>query len=684
MNAADLATALGGARREGGAWRARCPAHDDHDPSLGIAISDGKLLVHCRSGCSQEAVLDALRQRGLWREPEPERNGGGIKRKIVASYNYRDASGNLHYQVVRFDPKDFRQRRPNGAPDAWLWNMTGVEPLPYRLPEMMAYPVATVFIVEGEKDVDNFGELGLIATCNHGGAGKWRSEISRHLTGRDIVILPDNDEPGRAHASDVAAKLAGIAAQVRILELPGLPAKGDVSDWIAAGGTAGELERLASAARPNGKDAANVQRKTNLPIITVTTGERHKAADAGIAAVTPAILDRALGQAARWQRLNPKADEMTRIDPPRLVVAQILDMVGEWPFPPLAGVIGCPTLRPDGSLLTAEGYDPATGLVLRSALAMPVSQTPTRSDAECAITLLNELLAEFPFADAASKAVALSMLMTPVLRGAMPTAPMHLVTAPEAGTGKSYLADVAAMIATGERIAAVAVAPNPEETEKRLIGSALSGYPVIGLDNCRDTLAGDFLCQVTERPLLQLRALGKSDKIRVANTFTVFANGNNVAVADDMVRRTIRCALDANVENPELRTFRGDPLATVRRNRGKYVAACLIIARAYLAAGMPGRLPPLPSYEAWSDRVRSGSAKSIPSQRWRCCGPPIPSATNAPACSLAGATTSESSGIIPSPNSSNLLTQIAQTYAPHSSTSPKSAQHQPVRSSRAA
>ena len=104
-------------------------------------------------------------------------------------------------------------------------------------------------------------------------------------------------------------------------------------------------------------------------------------------------------------------------------------------------------------------------------------------------------------------------------------------------------------------------APYPDETEKTLVGSALAGHPIIASDNCRDTLSGDFLCQVTERPLLQLRALGKSDKIRVANTFTTFANGNNVAVADDLVRRTICCALDANVENPECRTFAGDPLA---------------------------------------------------------------------------------------------------------------------------
>jgi len=325
----------------------------------------------------------------------------------------------------------------------------------------------------------------------------------------------------------------------------------------------------------------------------------------GIAAVTHAILDRELGRAADWRRKS-KQGKTVAIDPPQPVVRQILDMAGEWPFPSITGVIGCPTLRPNGSILSNEGYDRETGLVLFSTIKMPpIAPNPTRQDAEEALALLIELLSEFPFADRPSQAVALSMIMTSVLRGAMEVAPLHLVTAPEPGTGKSYLADLISMIATGERAAAFAVAPKPEETEKRLVGSAPAGYPVISLDNCRGVLEGDFLCQITERPLLQLRALGKSDTMRVSNAFTVLANGNNVGLADDLVRRTIRCALDADTEKPESRTFRKDPLATVRRDRGAYIAACLTIARAYIVAGTPNRLAPLPSYPGWSDLVRS-------------------------------------------------------------------------------
>jgi putative DNA primase/helicase len=326
----------------------------------------------------------------------------------------------------------------------------------------------------------------------------------------------------------------------------------------------------------------------------------------GIVPVTDAILDRALGQSVPWVRFDVRTKKHVAIDPPKPVVQQILGMVDEWPFPPLRGIIQCPTLRRDGSLLDAEGYDEQTGLVLSKSLKMPpIPDRPTREDAEASLAQLNMLLTEFPFVDdEGSHAVALSMIMTPVLRAAMEVAPMHLVNKPAPGTGASYLADVASMIATGNRCAVKAQGRNPEETEKRLIGSALEGRPIIALDNCHRVLEGDFLCQVTERPLLELRALGKSDQHIIANSFCIFANGNNITVADDMVRRTIRCAMDANRENPELRSFKSSPLAMISANRGNFVAACLTIARAYVAAGRPNQSPPLASFEQWSAIVR--------------------------------------------------------------------------------
>lgn len=380
------------------------------------------------------------------------------------------------------------------------------------------------------------------------------------------------------------------------------------------------------------------------PRILVLAGYRHRAADAGIAAmmaagtpfyqrdrilvhaattkaktsagkiievssivpVTIPLLARALGLAADWERAN-KDGEIFRMDPPEEVVKQIFAMSGEWPFPPLAGVIGTPTLRPDGSLLSKPGYDEATGLVLMSPPKMPpISEKPTKDQAVACLKLLDDLLAEFPFADAPSRSVALSMMLTVVLRGALPPAvPMHLVSAPQAGTGKSYLLDTAAAIATGERCPVIAFAPDQAETEKRLISAAIAGFPIIAIDNINDVLTGDFLAQVTERPVLQVRPLGGSTIVRLTNTYTVFANGNNIASTADMVRRTLRSGLDSDLENPEDQEFKGDPVGTVLADRGKYVAACLTVALAYISAGSPDKCKRLPSYPAWSDLPRS-------------------------------------------------------------------------------
>jgi putative DNA primase/helicase len=202
------------------------------------------LLLNCRAGCDQAAVIDALKERGLWQVgPGPDRS--------EHVYDYRDEHGALRYQVVRRPvngaSKKFLQRRPDGA-GGWIWNLEGVTPLPYRLPELLADPEGLVWVCEGEKDVDRLLAFGVVATCNSGGAGKWRVEISTCFAGRDVVIVPDNDEPGHRHAEDVAQKLAGIAARIRVLELLGLPKKGDVSDWLAAGGTCVSLHDLAVVA----------------------------------------------------------------------------------------------------------------------------------------------------------------------------------------------------------------------------------------------------------------------------------------------------------------------------------------------------------------------------------------------------------------------------------------------------
>jgi hypothetical protein len=165
----------------------------------------------------------------------PTANNG--RKRIVATYDYRaEADGPLLYQTVRYDPKDFRQRRPDGN-GRWLWNLDGMQRVLYRRPELLATNKGrVVFVCEGEKDCDALWALDVPATTNPMGAGKWLAEYAEDLRGRIVVIPPDNDAAGRKHAEQVARSLVGVAASVRILHLPGLPDKGDVSDWLAVPG----------------------------------------------------------------------------------------------------------------------------------------------------------------------------------------------------------------------------------------------------------------------------------------------------------------------------------------------------------------------------------------------------------------------------------------------------------------
>ena len=237
------------AKRCGEGWLARCPAHDDQHPSLSIDEgADGRALVHCHAGCAPEKIVAAagLTLADLMPAPPTIANKQNGKSRIVATYDYRDEAGKTVFQVVRYDPKDFRQRQSDGN-GGWNWSTKGARVVPYRLPELLASPAAPVYVVEGEKDADNLAKIGVLATCNAGGAGKWTREHSQYLRGRQVFVLPDNDEAGRNHAQQVAQSLLGIAESVRVVELPNLPPKGDVSDWLAAGGTAAELKRLSEA-----------------------------------------------------------------------------------------------------------------------------------------------------------------------------------------------------------------------------------------------------------------------------------------------------------------------------------------------------------------------------------------------------------------------------------------------------
>ena len=180
--------------------------------------------------------------------PAPVGRFGSGSPEIETVYPYRDGDGTILFEVVRLrNPKTFRQRRPKG--DGHVWDLKGVNRVLYRLPDLRAANVLdTVFIVEGEKDADRLWAEGLTATTNAGGAGKWRDEYSQELKGRHVAIIPDNDQPGRDHAVAVAQSVHPYAASVKVIELPGLPEKGDVSHWFNSGGTIEALGHIVDKA----------------------------------------------------------------------------------------------------------------------------------------------------------------------------------------------------------------------------------------------------------------------------------------------------------------------------------------------------------------------------------------------------------------------------------------------------
>lgn len=236
MTLPDFIARFQSAKQDGEFWRVKCPAHDDHNPSLSVWEKDGKIMLKCFTGCENEAVVSSmgLTFKDLVINPDTNTKPKKQKFNIVATYPYHYADGTLAYEVCRLDPKDFRQRVPEpGAPHGYKWKMNGVQRVLYRLPviQQRIESKLPIILVEGEKDADNLAAIGIpAATTNVGGAGKWLPAYTDALRdAAQIFIIPDNDDPGRQHAQVVHSALPHNSV---IVTLPGLPQKGDVSDFI--------------------------------------------------------------------------------------------------------------------------------------------------------------------------------------------------------------------------------------------------------------------------------------------------------------------------------------------------------------------------------------------------------------------------------------------------------------------
>lgn len=240
-------------RRSGAGWVVQCPAHEDRTASLTVGPGQKHPVVfHCQAGCDPDDVLKALdltweelsapRERSHGRDDEWTPAG-----PAVAIYDYRDENGELLFQVCRTASKDFRQRVPDlTTKSGWSWKLGDTRRVLYRLQNVLAAAKEgrEVYICEGEKDVHTLERHGLVATCNPGGAGKWRPEYNEAFRGAVVTIVADRDDPGRAHARKVRDALLGIAEAVYIVEAK---SGKDATDHVNAGHSLAELEQTYSS-----------------------------------------------------------------------------------------------------------------------------------------------------------------------------------------------------------------------------------------------------------------------------------------------------------------------------------------------------------------------------------------------------------------------------------------------------
>ncbi len=248
-------------KRTGGGYQTHCPLpkHEDNTGSLSLTLKDGKLLVYCHAGCNQETVFEEVNR--LSDNGNNRRTNKQSKNEVV--YPYRDRNDTTILEKVRIYPKSFYIRQPNGN-GGYVKNAEGKHTVEgadtsiiYCLPDVL-HAISngqTVYVAEGEKDCDNLRALGLVATCNIFGASKddkktkWTDENAKWLKGaKEVISFADNDSPGKAHALAVAKTVHPLNIPCKVIELPNLPDKGDVSDWLAAGGTKEQLLELVEAA----------------------------------------------------------------------------------------------------------------------------------------------------------------------------------------------------------------------------------------------------------------------------------------------------------------------------------------------------------------------------------------------------------------------------------------------------
>lgn len=502
-------------------------------------------------------------------------------------------------------------------------------------------PNDPILIVEGATCAAAGLDLGF-TTIGRPSATGGADHLRALLNGQHVVVVGENDKAGRLGAEKVAQALAGDAASVRIIYPPSddkdlrawaqhadraeIETAIRKADWVEPAPLAGLPTIIINNCQLRDVTADVIEaiaRANDPPRVFVRRGSlaRVRLDETGRPLLEP-VGDNALrhraARCAHFFRVNANSGDVTAVAPPLNVMQDVLAAEDLWPFPPLVGVTEVPVLRPDGSVLDRQGYDPDTHLLYIPAqgLEIPsIPDKPTQADVLSAVHLiLDDLLVDFPFVvdgqdtASASRANAFSTLLTPIVRPAVegPT-PLHLIGAPSPGSGKGLLSGVIALIATGRPAALISAPESDAEMRKAITASLLSGATIISIDNVTGTLRWPSLSAAITAPVWDDRILGISKTASVPVRVTWLANGNNLRLGGDLPRRAVWTRLDPKHPRPWERTKFRHPelLVWVAANRGRIIAALLTLARAWHVAGRPAPGPILGSFEGWS-KVMSG------------------------------------------------------------------------------
>ena len=367
--------------------------------------------------------------------------------------------------------------------------------------------------------------------------------------------------------------------------------------------------RIAHARAPLYRRGPLLMRATR--ITNAEQDEIQRARDALILQrVSPAILMGDVSACVNLTKWNERAKAHVPADLPDRIARAFIEHAPELiALPAVSGITESPIMLPDGALVTTPGHDARTGLIFDAGAidwrTLRVPDQPSADDVRGAVEMLGDPLRDFPFVSDTDRAVALSAIITAVLRPQLPAAPLHGINATAPGTGKTLLANVVGMIATGRPVPAMAMGESAEEFAKRIDSALLAADPVALIDNVSRPIAGDTACINLTSSRVRVRILGRSEQVEIpAKTFWM-ATGNNLTFRGDMTRRVLLCTLDAGVERPDLREFARDLLAWVPIHRLRLLSAVFTLLRGFIGAGSPKQgLAPLGGFEAWTRRVR--------------------------------------------------------------------------------